>query len=70
MSRDVLLSQVKTETEAQRAVINTLISANPVIFEAALDRIDEKYGSFTNYLTECIGVTPQMMETLRDRFLE
>ena len=67
---DVLLSQVKTETEAQRAVINTLISANPVIFEAALDRIDEKYGSFTNYLTECIGVTPQMMETLRDRFLE
>ena len=67
---DSFIAGVKTETENQRKVINTLISANPVIFEKALDKIDERYGSFRNYLTECIGVTPEMMETLRKRYLE
>lgn len=67
---DSFIAGVKTETENQSKVINTLISANPVIFEKALDKIDEKYGSFRNYLTECIGVTPEMMETLRQRYLE
>ena len=67
---DPMTSQIKTETESQKTVINTLISANPVIFEATLDKVDAKYGSLQNYLTECIGVTPEMMEVLRDRFLE
>ena len=65
-----MTSQIKTETESQKTVINTLISANPVIFEATLDKVDAKYGSLRNYLTECIGVTPEMMEVLRDRYLE
>ena len=65
-----MVSQIKTETDKQKNVINTLISANPEIFEAALDKIDSEYGSFTNYLTECIGVTPAMMQVLRDRYLE
>ena len=67
---DPMTSQIKTETESQKTVINTLISANPVIFEATLDKVDAKYGSLRNYLTECIGVTPEMMEVLRDRYLE
>ena len=67
---DPMVSQVKTETEAQKTVINTLISANPEIFGATLDKVDAKYGSLRNYLTECIGVTPEMMEVLRDRYLE
>ena len=67
---DSFIAGVKTETKNQSKVINTLISANPVIFEKALDKIDERYGSFRNYLTECIGVTPEMMETLRQRYLE
>ena len=67
---DPMVSQIKTETEAQKKVINTLISANPEIFGATLDKVDAKYGSFRNYLTECIGVTPEMMEVLRDRYLE
>ena len=54
----------------QKTVMNTLISANPVIFEKALDKIDAEYGSLRNYLTECIGVTPEMMELLRERYLE
>ena len=67
---DPMASQIKTETEAQKNVINTLISANPEIFGATLDKVDAKYGSLRNYLTECIGVTPEMMNVLRDRYLE
>ena len=63
-------SQIPTTTEAQQKAISTLISANPTIFEATLDKVEARYGSLTNYLTECIGVTPEMMETLRERFLE
>ena len=67
---DPMVSQVKTETEAQKTVINTLISANPEIFGATLDKVDAKYGSLKNYLTDCLGVTPEMMKVLRDRYLE
>ena len=67
---DPMAAKIKTETESQKKVINTLISANPVVFEATLDKVDAKYGSFRNYLTECIGVTPEMMDVLRDRYLE
>ena len=67
---DPMASQIKTETETQKTVINTLISANPEIFEATLDKVDAKYGSLRNYLTECIGVTSEMMNVLRERFLE
>ena len=65
-----MASKIKTETESQKTVINTLISANPEVFEATLDKVDAKYGSLKNYLTECIGVTPEMMDILRDRYLE
>ena len=70
-----ILKLAKTEKNfkienMQSSVYNTLISANPEIFEAALDRIDSEYGSFRNYLTECIGVTPDMMQVLRNRYLE
>ena len=67
---DPMVSRIKTETESQKRVINTLISANPEIFEATLDKVDAKYGSLRKYLTECIGVTPEMMKLLRDRYLE
>lgn len=67
---DTLIAHVQTQTENQKTVMNTLISANPVIFEKALDKIDAEYGSLRNYLTECIGVTPEMMELLRERYLE
>ena len=67
---DPMASQIKTETDAQKMVVNTLISANPVVFEATLDKVDQKYGSLKNYLTECIGVTPEMMNILCDKYLE
>ena len=62
-------AQIPTATEAQQKAISTLISANPVIFEATLDKVEARYGSLVDYLIECIGVTPEMMETLRERYL-
>ena len=67
---DPKISQIETSTEAQQMALSTLISANPAIFEATLDKVEARYGSLRGYLTECIGVTPEMMETLRERYLE
>ena len=63
-------AKIPTTTEAQQKAISTLISANPAIFEATLDKVEIRYGSLEKYLTECLGVTPEMMETLREKFLE
>lgn len=65
-----IVAHIMTETEAQKMVINTLISANPDVFEATLNKVDAKYGSLRNYLTECIGVTAEMMNILQERYLE
>ena len=67
---DPFVAKIPVKNDTQSKVVNTLISANPVIFEQTLDKVDAKYGSLRNYLTECLGVTPEMMGTLRDRFLE
>lgn len=67
---DQYVSRIPVENDLQRNVINTLISANPAVFEKTLDKIDAQFGSLRNYLTECIGVTPEMMEILRERYLE
>lgn len=67
---DPFVDKIPVNNDTQSKVLNTLISANPVIFEQTLDKVDAKYGSLRNYLTECLGVTPEMMETLRDRYLE
>lgn len=67
---DPQIAQIETTTEVQQMVLGTLISANPAIFEATLDKVEARYGSLREYLTECIGVTPEMMETLRERYLE
>ena len=67
---DPVIADIPFENEVQRNVIGTLISANPAVFARTLDKIDEQYGSLQNYLTECVGVTPEMMKILRERYLE
>ena len=67
---DPFIENIPVENELQSNVLNTLISANPAIFQKTLDKVDERYGSFRNYLAECIGVTSEMQEILRERFLE
>ena len=67
---DPHIAQIEATTEAQKMALTTLISANPTIFEATLDKVEARYGSLRGYLTECLGVTPEMMETLRKKYLE
>ena len=67
---DPYILGIPYENDTQRNVINTLISANPAVLAKTLDKVDERYGSLCNYLTECIGVTPEMMKILRDRYLQ
>ena len=67
---DSQIAHINPQTENQRIVLNTLVTANPAIFEKTLDKIDAEYGSMRNYLIECIGVTPEDMELLREKFLE
>lgn len=67
---DPFIEHIPVQNHTQRNVLNTLISANPALFEKTLDKVDATYGSLRNYLTECLGVTPEMMETLREKYLE
>lgn len=67
---DPHLASINIETENQHKVIYTLISANPDVFASTLDKVEAQYGSLQNYLTECIGVTSEMMEILQERYLE
>ena len=67
---DPHIAQIEATTEAQKMALTTLISANPTVFEATLDKVEARYGSLRGYLTECLGVTPEMMETLREKYLE
>lgn len=67
---DPFIENIPVQNETQRNVLSTLISANPVLFEKTLDKVDSIYGSLRNYLTECLGVTPEMMEILRAKYLE
>ena len=64
------LEHIEVKTENQRKVISTLLSVNPETFQKTLDKIDMIYGSFSNYLTECIGMTPEKRAILCDRYLE
>lgn len=73
LSRDnyqPLVDKIPAQTEAQKNVLNTLVSANPVIFEAALDSLDHRYGSLDNYLRDVLGITDSMKIILRKRYLD
>lgn len=56
---DPQISQIETTTEAQQTALNTLISANPAIFEATLDKVEARYGSLRGYLTSASVSLPR-----------
>jgi protein-tyrosine phosphatase len=37
---------------------------------AFLEAIDKQYGSVRNYLTDALGLSPQDLEKMQERFLE
>lgn len=66
---DPFIANVGEVNEAQAYILNSFISANPELFEKSLDKIDAQYGSLDAYLEKCIGVTPEMKQILREKYL-
>lgn len=56
--------------EKEIAVIESFIGANTENFIKTLDRIEAQYGSLEEYLTGPLGLSPEDMETLRNRYLQ
>ena len=56
--------------EKEIAVIESFIGANTENFIKTLDRIEVQYGSLEEYLTGPLGLSPEDMETLRNRYLQ
>ena len=50
--------------------VRVLNSADERFLRAALDAVDERYGSLDEYLCQVLGVTPEKAEALRTKFLE
>lgn len=67
---DPLFSKLPINTPEQRLVVQTMLSANPQLFAQTLNKVEAQYGSLTTYLTNCLGVTEEMMEQLRHHYLE
>ncbi len=60
----------KVQTDAQKEVIRTFISVNPRYFVNALDLIDRRFGSLTEYLKGPLCVTDYDISVLKERYLE
>lgn len=67
---DVRRVMQKVSTEEERAVIRTFIGVNCDYFSAALDLIDERYGSMDNYLRGPLLLGDGDIASLKQRFLE
>lgn len=67
---DVKVACSKVNTEGEREAIRTFIGVNPRYFAAALDLIDEKYGSMDNYLKGPLCLSDGDIEALRDKYLQ
>ncbi|MFN2123336.1 MAG: tyrosine-protein phosphatase [Candidatus Promineifilaceae bacterium] len=48
---------------------NQLFYQEPAYFEAALDEIDQQYGSFENYLHQGLGIDDAQLQNFREQFL-
>lgn len=44
--------------------------ARPAFIQAALDEIKQRYGSMENYLTQAVQLSPDDIQTLKDRYTE
>ena len=68
--RTVLLVRLASLFRVGEEEIRPLVEARPEYLEAALDTIDEHYGSVENYLREGLGLTSTRLERLRAATLE
>ena len=80
--RDVVLEDYTLTNRHRRAVpqlfgpntsedvVRTLLSADPAYLEAALDEVDQAYGSFDAYLEKTLGVSERARARLVDLLTE
>lgn len=60
----------KVNSEAEREVMRTFIGVNVKYFTAALDLIDQQWGSLHNYLVDALMFSENDMAALRAKYLE
>ena len=51
-------------------LLNPLFGTRPEYLTAAMETVEETWGSVDSYLEQGLGVTPEMRERLRERFLD
>ncbi|MGY1496134.1 tyrosine-protein phosphatase [Streptomyces sp. QTS52] len=51
-------------------LLNPLFGTRPEYLTAAMETVEEIWGGVDNYLEQGLGVTPEMRERLRERFLD
>ncbi|MCC4117277.1 tyrosine-protein phosphatase [Aromatoleum toluclasticum] len=59
-----------TERDATEAMIDAILDARPEYLSAALDAVNERYGSMQGYLRARAGLDEQALAELRERWLE
>ena len=78
-SNEDTLAQVRTvvagvqgvpEDDVDLSNLEALLEVRPEYLQAALDAVDEQYGSFEAYLTDGLGLTQEEIDALRDHLLE
>lgn len=52
------------------ATVKTIMTSRPETLGATLDKIDETYGSFSNYLRDAVKLSDSDLATIRQRLLE
>ena len=54
----------------QQKALRVILGVKPEYLQAAFNAIDNVYGSFDEYLTQGLGITPQLVRRLQELYLE
>ena len=54
----------------QQEALAVIMGVRPEYLLAAFDEVNNIFGSFDNYLTQGLGITPQAVQHLREQYLE
>lgn len=62
-------AQLNALPASYRAIYERFMAVDASYLQAGLDRVAEEYGSMEAYAVEGLGLTPQLLEQLRDKLL-
>ncbi|MDX2547811.1 tyrosine-protein phosphatase [Streptomyces sp. WI04-05B] len=63
-------SEAKAHSPEVLELLNPLFGTRPEYLTAAMEMVEETWGGVDGYLEQGLGVTPEMRERLRERFLD